>query len=270
MTHFWLAFSRFVHVRGWPAVVYSDPGSQLVGAEREMHLNEKTKDNIIKRSAEAGTRWVFGPGDSPWHQGAVEALVKTAKRCIHFAVHTQRLTPAEYLSLAYEIANLINERPIGYRPSPDSEIKLLTPNNLLLGRSNAQNPGNLLPVTDHATRFRLVRETADQFWKRWTELYAPTLIKQNKWLQPKRDLKEGDVVLVAEKSLKGTYKLARVIQTIPGADGRVRKVRLCYKNFKPGEPLSKYSGTSDTVITRAVQRLALIVEENQMDPIANE
>ena len=30
--HFLLALSRFVHIRGWPAEIYSDPGSQLLGA----------------------------------------------------------------------------------------------------------------------------------------------------------------------------------------------------------------------------------------------
>ena len=223
------------------------------------------KDELVKKGAEAGTKWVFGPADSPWHQGAVEALVKTTKRCIQFAIHSQRLTPAEYLTLAYEVANLINERPIGFRPSPDSEVNILTPNNLLLGRSCAKNPGKLLPDCDHLTRFRLVRDTAEQFWKRWVELYVPTLVRQAKWLKPRRNIQPGEVVLVADRSLKGDYKLARVVETIPGPDGKVRKVRLSYKNFKPGEPLTSYSGAPDTVITRAVQRLALIIPEEEIN-----
>ena len=33
---FLLALSRFASVRGWPQFIYSDPGSQLIGAEKEV------------------------------------------------------------------------------------------------------------------------------------------------------------------------------------------------------------------------------------------
>ena len=110
-----------------------------------------------------------------------------------------------------------------------------------------------------------MRNTAQQFWDRWTELYAPSLIKQNKWINPKKSIEVGNVVLVADRSLKGDYKLARVVEVFPGIDGNVRKVRLCYNNFRPGEPLSSYAGAPDTKIIRAVQRLALIVAEDELN-----
>ena len=136
--------SRFVNLRGWPAVIYSDPGSQWVGASNELRdaWQAIENDQLIKQGAQYGTRWVFGPADSPWHQGAREALVKTVKKCLRFSIHSQRLTPAEYLSVAYETANMVNERPIGFRPTPDSPINILTPNSLLLGRSAASCPSS--------------------------------------------------------------------------------------------------------------------------------
>ena len=260
--HFLMGLSRFVHMRGWPSVIYSDPGTQLVGAEREIKeaWQQIEKGELIKKGAESGTKWIFGPADSPWHQGAAESLVKTVKRCMQFAVHSQRLTPAEYLSIAYEIANLINERPIGYRPAPDSQINIFTPNMLLLGRSSAKNPSIYLPEHSNiSARFELVRSVATDFWKRWIELYVPSLVKQNKWLKPGRDLVSGDIVLIAERGFKGEYKLAQVTETFPGVDGRVRKVNLRYKNLKTNEPSKIYKGASDIVVSRAVQKLALVV-----------
>ena len=116
-----MALSIFVHIRGWPAEIYSDPGSQLVGAERELKEAWKQIEDkrVIKDGAQSGTKWIFGPADSPWHQGAAESMVKTVKKCLQFAVHSQRLTPAEYLTISYEIANLVNERPIGNRLAPN-------------------------------------------------------------------------------------------------------------------------------------------------------
>ena len=35
-SNFLMALSRFASVSGWPEMIYSDPGSQLVGAEREL------------------------------------------------------------------------------------------------------------------------------------------------------------------------------------------------------------------------------------------
>ena len=49
--HFMMALSRFVHIRGWPEYIYSDPGSQLIGAEKDLrqHWNKKEKENLIKK-----------------------------------------------------------------------------------------------------------------------------------------------------------------------------------------------------------------------------
>ena len=211
-------------------------------------------------------KWIFGAADSPWQQGAAESLVKTVKRCLQFAVHSQRLSPAEYLSVAYEVANLVNERPIGHRPAPDSSITILTPNMLLLGRSTAKNTNTNLPVASSlATRITLVQSVADEFWKRWTELYAPCMVRQNKWLKPERDLVPGDIVLVSDRGFKGSYTLAQVHETFPGSDGKVRKVNLRYKRLNCNEPTKEYLGAKDTIISRSVQRLALIIPVTEQE-----
>lgn len=79
-SNFPMALSRFASVRGWPEKIYSDPGSQLVGAERELKEAWKKIDqrSLQKSSTQNGSTWVFGPADSPWHQGAVESLIKAA------------------------------------------------------------------------------------------------------------------------------------------------------------------------------------------------
>lgn len=81
---FLMTLSRFVSVRGWPEIIYSDPGSQLVGAERELMEAWKSidRDSLHKKGVENGLTWMFGPADSPCHQEAVESLVKGAKPLI--------------------------------------------------------------------------------------------------------------------------------------------------------------------------------------------
>ena len=89
---------------------------------------------------------------------------------------------------------------------------------------------------------------------------APALVTDSKWHSENRNLKPGDVVLVVkESSIKGEYRLARVKETFPDEKGVVRKVTICYKNYKVGESLVEYKGAKDQECTRSVQRLALIV-----------
>lgn len=259
---FLLAFSRFVSMRGWPQKMYSDPGSQLVSVDKELK-DAWTKihgPRLIDKGVENGLTWIFGPADAPWYQGAVEALVKSVKRAFAFAFHGKRFSAAEFLSVCYDIANVLNERPIGSLPGSDSEISLLTPNSLLMGRATAQNPGGWQPQSQLCQRFQLVQQICDLFWKRWCELCAPALVVQKKWRIETRNLRKGDIVLMADKnSLRGHYKIAIVKETFPSKDGKVRKVTLSYKNFKVGDEVSRYSGAPDVQVTRSVHRLALLV-----------
>ncbi|CAB3990777.1 Hypothetical predicted protein [Paramuricea clavata] len=76
---------RAVHIEA----VFGDPRSQLIGAERELTETWKSIDrqSLHKSGTENGLTWIFGPADSPWYQGAVESLVKSAKRAIHFSIN---------------------------------------------------------------------------------------------------------------------------------------------------------------------------------------
>ena len=259
---FLLAFSRFVSIRGWPSVIYSDPGSQLVGASEELKRVWQAIDHdVVKQvGADAGCEWKFGPADSPWYQGAAEALIKSAKRAIDLSVRGHRLSASELLTVLSQASDLLNERPLGVMPGEDSEISILTPNSLLLGRSASRNPGGYVSNPSLRSRITLIQGITDQFWKHWTSLYAPTLIHQTKWLHEERDLRVGDIVIVADSGvLKGEYRLARVSQVLPSADGRVRRVRILYKRYKVGEKLREYRGASDIEVERSVQKLALLV-----------
>ena len=267
---FLLALSRFVSVRGWPEVVYSDPGSQLVGAEKELKEAWKSivRQSLHKKAVENGLTWVFGPADSPWYQGAVESMVKGAKRAIKFPVNNQRLSASEFLTVCSEVSNLLNERPIGSLPGADSEINILTPNSLLLGRATIKNPGGWQPQgSNPRNRYYLVQRVIEEFWKKWTELYAPALVVRRKWDTTTRNLRPGDVVIVADKNtLRGEYRLGLVHEVFPGQDERVRRVSVRYKNFQVGDKFNAYKGDNQAIIvTRSTQRLALLVPVDE-DP----
>ena len=190
----------------------------------------------------------------------MEALVKSAKRALKLSIGDQRLSVSEILTVFTQTADLLNQRPLGVMPVNDSEISILTPNCLLLGRSSSTNPGGYDANPSLKSRLTLVQGIVDQFWKHWTSLYAPTLIRQSKWLHESRDLKVGDVVIVADAGvLKGQYRLGRISQVYTGRDGRVRRARVAYKRYKAGEVLKEYKGAQDIEVERSTQKLALLV-----------
>jgi hypothetical protein len=178
--------------------------------------------------------------------------VKAAKRAIHFATYKSRLSVPEFLTICYEAANLLNERPIGTLPDTDSHLNILTPNTLLLRRACAKNPGNWEPHRQSITnRYHLVQAVVNEFWSKWIELCAPTLVNSYKWTTPSRNVRPGDVVLIADKnSLKGDYRLGIIQEVRPSKDVKVRSASVKYKNYKAGE---------EVVVSRSIHRLALLV-----------
>ena len=54
---------------------------------------------------------------------------------------------------------------------------------------------------------------ADLFWKRWLKEYLPELQRRQRWLQPQRNLQEGDVVLIVDDTTpRNSWPMGRVQQ----------------------------------------------------------
>lgn len=62
-----------------------------------------------------------------------------------------------------------------------------------------------------------------------------------------------------KNTLRKDYHLVLVKEVFPGGDGKVRRVAIQYKSYRTGERAHEYRRARDTVVLRAVQRLALLV-----------
>ena len=226
-------FRRFASVRGWPKKVFSDNGTQLVGASRELKDLVAGLDwqQIQNHGAEMGVEWKFSPADAPWYNGASEALVKTTKRALSAAVGENVMSFSELQTCMLEAAQLVNQRPIGVSPSSSDIGTYLCPNDMLLGRVSAKIPqGPFKERSSNRYRFDFIQSIVAVFWKRWMREVFPSLIIQTKWHTEKRNLQEGDVVLVQDINVvRGEWKMALVTKANVSADGKVRSVRLSYR-----------------------------------------
>ncbi|KAL0165741.1 hypothetical protein M9458_037585, partial [Cirrhinus mrigala] len=137
------AYQRFTALRGHPRKLWSDQGTNFVGARpalQELYefLSNVDKDQVQKKAVVKGTdwTWVFHPADSPHRNGAAEAAVRVLKRALSSVGMGCNLTALEFQTLLYLVANLSNERPIGARAQvQDEAVEVITPNSLLLGRA---------------------------------------------------------------------------------------------------------------------------------------
>ena len=89
---FLMAFRRFTAIRGFPNKIYSDGGSQVVGANRELKNVFKALDceRIKAFAVNKNLECVFSPGDTPWYNGCCESLIKSIKKSIHHAIGRHR------------------------------------------------------------------------------------------------------------------------------------------------------------------------------------
>ena len=60
-------------------------------------------------------------------------------------------------------------------------------------------------------RYQVIQTVVNEFWRKWTEFYAPTLMVRRKWNASSRNWCRGDVVIIADKNaLRGNYRLGLV------------------------------------------------------------
>lgn len=117
-----MCYRNFINRRGKPCKIYSDCGTNFVGAEKELKedLKQIHAQHIAEKFTSSETTFIFNPPASPHMGGAWERMVKSVKTSL-YAVMPNR-TPSEELlrCLLIEVENIVNSRPLTYLPL-DSE-----------------------------------------------------------------------------------------------------------------------------------------------------
>ena len=234
---------RFFAIRGYPKCMRSDNGTQLVGAVAELRQRVKGLDakKLREFSAERGMEWKFITPGAPHQNGGAEALVKSVKIALKKAIGETTLTPFELYTLLLEVANLVNQRPIGRIPNDPDDGAYICPNDMLLGRASPQVPqGPFKETNDPRKRVEFVQRIIDSFWRRWTRDVFPSLFPRKKWSTTTRDVQVNDVVMVADdNAVRGKWTIGRVTKVYPGQDRRVRNVTVITSGKEYNRPITK-------------------------------
>lgn len=173
--------------------------------------------------------------------GVWERQIRTIKKVLLAVVGNQTLDDEQLSTFFCVVEEIVNGRPITPVSDDPKDLEALTPLHLL--RMDASTPtygDNISLAETYRRRWKHAQFLADQFWKRWVKEYLPTLRWRQKVIQSRQNLKVGDVVIIAGQPLpRSQWLLGRVLETMPGADGLVRKAKLKTKESILIRPVTK-------------------------------
>ena len=118
---------RFIARRGYPSLLWSDHGSNFIGAKRELKemfnfLKEQVTQKAVSEFCSANCiEWRFIPEHSPHFGGIWEAVVKSFKMHLKHVVGDVKLTYEEAITVLTQIEICLKSHPLVYANASDDD-----------------------------------------------------------------------------------------------------------------------------------------------------
>lgn len=231
---------RFFARRGMSKKIYSDNGTNFVGAKNELSelyslLNNNEHNQKIKQKlANENIVWNFSPPRTPHFGGIWEAAVRSLKTHLRRTVGETLFTYEELYTYMCEVEALLNSRPLTPMTNDPNDIRVLTPGHFLIGEAL-----KTVPSVDHSqtptgrlSGWQHIQKMKADLWKRWSHEYLNEMNVKSKWHTGSSELiKIGTLVVIRDDNLPPLrWSLGRVVEVHPGADGIVRVIQVQTKN----------------------------------------
>ena len=112
--HFIMALKRFIERRGRPQRIFSDNGTNFVGANKELlrclkQLNEEKVQNFC---APKETEWKFQPPSAPHFGGVLERLVQCTKKTLKSVLQSGIVAKETLRTALVKAEGMLNIRPV--------------------------------------------------------------------------------------------------------------------------------------------------------------
>ncbi|XP_028160967.1 uncharacterized protein LOC114353251 isoform X1 [Ostrinia furnacalis] len=240
------AFRRFTARRGHCQDLWSDNGTNFVGADKEiqdMFNNAKSSlpEEIAKLLVLERTNWHFIPPHSPNFGGLWEAGVRSTKTHLRKMLGNTTLTYEELATVLAQVEACLNSRPISLISDDPNDPLPLTPGHFLIGEP-------LINIVDQEVdgnykgldRWRMTQRIVNHFWNRWYREYLGNLNQRYKWNSQNKEPEIGNIVILKEDNMPpAKWLLGKIIQKHPGSDNITRVVSVKCKSGIFKRPVSK-------------------------------
>lgn len=250
---FLAALKRLIARRGPPDDIYCDNATNFVGASNRLAelktflFKKGTQNDIHTYCCNEFINFHFIPPRAPHFGGLWEAAVKAAKAHLNRTMMNTRLTFEELYTALVEIEAVLNSRPITPCSSDPSDLRALTPADLLYGCPLKSLPEKrpIIPkeicYMEHWARISAIKQ---RFWQQWSRDYLNELQCRTKWFKEAPNVTVGSMVVIHEDNLPPLrWTMGRVINCISGKDQKTRVVDI---------------RTSKGTIRRPIHKLALL------------
>ena len=243
------ALRRFVGRRGCVSRIYSDNGTNFVGADKELRkaLEDWNQHRIAACLQQKEIDWHFNTLTASHFRGVWERLICSVRKVLGSIAGQAVFTDESLSTLLVEVENVLKSRPLTPVSFVDGSHKPLTPNDLLMVRLGSGLPPTRTSRSDshYLNRWRNVQYYADVFWERWVKEYMPLLNPRPKWSSVRQNFALGDIVILVDKTTsRNKWPLGQVIKTFPDAKGLVCSVLV---------------KTAHSELKRSISKLCLLV-----------
>ncbi|XP_053686290.1 uncharacterized protein LOC128735831 [Sabethes cyaneus] len=186
------ALRRFIARRGRSTDIYSDNGTNFVGARNQikglfkMFNDREYRESVTKECAKEGMQWHFNPPSAPHFGGLWEAAVRSAKHHLLRVIGDSTLTFEDFNTLLVQVEACLNSRPLTQLSDDPMDLRPLTPGHFLTGGSlqSLPEPDFSNIKVNRLKRWQLVQRQLQDFG---------SVGGQNIWRNCRAELKTGSL-----------------------------------------------------------------------------
>lgn len=213
---FLAGFRRFIARRGRCSNVYTDNGTNFVGAAKylkEIYLHTANVEVI---------KWHFNPPSAPHMGGIWESNIKSMKSHLQRVIGNQILSYEEFYTVLTQVEAVLNSRPLCPISSDPNDLSALTPGHFLSLESLTSLPDPDLNSCklNRLSRWQLLQRIHSDFWRRWHREYLHTLQQRGKWNSSDNlTIAPGIMVIIkTDDTSPLNWPLGRVQEVVYGKD----------------------------------------------------
>ena len=221
-------FDRFISRRGLSKEIFSDNGTQFVGANNEFRrILKELEPSIGEYLKEKMISWKFTTPIAPHAGGYYESGVKSMKHHLMRECADRSFDFEQFSTLLCKIEAILNSRPLTPMSEDPRDLDVLTPAHFLTGRPLiTKSERNFLPVnTGRLDKFNQLQQLQQKIWDRWYQEYLHNLQKRPINFRQLNEFHVGDLVLVKDLNLPPLkWVRGRIIKVHPDKNNVVRNV----------------------------------------------